>query len=167
MAKIHQQQNGFTLIELMIVLIILGVLSAISLPIFQNYVAKSQLTRAVYEISSTKASIDTILSQGGYPTVDPDQDRQNYPNGSIYEYIGLNGNNPTSNIVSLATITNNNNAFGGLEATLGGDVSTVLTGTIIRLTRNPINGTWQCQIVLPPNTSTLNLNVNGCNFVQS
>ena len=41
--------KGFTLIELMIVVAIIGVLAAVSIPLYQNYVAKSQITAAISE----------------------------------------------------------------------------------------------------------------------
>ena len=42
-------QKGFTLIELMIVIAIIGILAAIAIPQYQNYIARSQVTRAMGE----------------------------------------------------------------------------------------------------------------------
>jgi type IV pilus assembly protein PilA len=45
-----KKQQGFTLIELMIVVAIIAILAAIALPAYQNYVAKSQSTSGLADI---------------------------------------------------------------------------------------------------------------------
>lgn len=52
---------GFTLIELMIVVAILGVLSAVALPAYQNYVAKSKVAVAVEEAAGGRTGIDSEI----------------------------------------------------------------------------------------------------------
>lgn len=158
--------GGFTLVELMIVLVIIGVLSAFALPIYQNYVGKAQLARVVYELSSTKASIETILANGGFPTVDAAQNGTPYSdNGGIYEYIGIQGDNPVSNIISLATIKSDDGSFGGIEAVVGGDVSAILTGTTIELLRNP-SGLWSCEITMLNKVDKSDFSISGCKIVD-
>ena len=55
-------QKGFTLIELMIVVAIIGILAAIAIPQYQNYVTKSQVTRAIGELGSYKTLVDLCLT---------------------------------------------------------------------------------------------------------
>jgi len=57
-------QKGFTLIELMIVVAIIGILAAISIPAYQNYVAKSQVSVGFADISGAKTNIEAKLSEG-------------------------------------------------------------------------------------------------------
>jgi len=59
-----QTQKGFTLIELMIVVAIIGVLAAVALPAYQNYVQKSQTSAALAEISAARTAYDVAFAEG-------------------------------------------------------------------------------------------------------
>ena len=58
-------QKGFTLIELMIVIAIIGILAAIAIPAYQNYTIRSQVTEGLSLADGWKTSISEFYAQNG------------------------------------------------------------------------------------------------------
>ncbi len=63
-----KMQQGFTLIELMIVVAIIAILAAIAIPQYQNYVARSQVTAALAEINPGKVGAEDLINRGATGT---------------------------------------------------------------------------------------------------
>jgi type IV pilus assembly protein PilA len=119
---VKKAQAGFTLIELMIVVAIIGILAAVAIPAYQNYVAKSKFTAALSEVAAGKTGFDVKLNDG--ETI------------SAPEQVGL----------AAATAPTTNCKFGATGSTLTckiqGGPATVKDKTIT-LTRGA-DGAWSC-----------------------
>lgn len=66
----HDQQRGFTLIEIVVVIAILSILSAIAIPAYSRYVEKTRITKAIAEIKTLSQELDIYAANNGgsFPT---------------------------------------------------------------------------------------------------
>ena len=61
-------QKGFTLIELMIVVAIIGILAAVAIPQYKNYTIKAKLGNALTSVDSVKTAVALCVQETGAPT---------------------------------------------------------------------------------------------------
>lgn len=141
----RRAQAGFTLIELMIVVAIIGILAAIAIPQYQTYVAKSQVSRVMSETGSLRTAIEacildgktTPLALGTNPTATTDCDvgatESNLLGGTQKIYDGLSvtiGENATTNSTIVATFKK--------------AAAVAIKDSTLTWTRNAASGTWSC-----------------------
>lgn len=122
------KETGFTLIELMITVAIVGILAAIAIPSYQNYVARSQISEGIVLASGAKPLITEYHSNyGKYPTSDE---------LSFKGYVG--------NYITNTEIGEN----GVIVATLGNKVNSSILGKRVTLTprenMTTHNLRWDC-----------------------
>ena len=137
-------QKGFTLIELMIVVAIIGILAAIAIPQYQNYVTKSQVTRVIGETGAIRTLVDLCLTDGNECVFD-------VPASSLLGAAGEVGKMPTGD----DTVNGNKQpkltfdmtaGSGTIIGTFGSAASSVVKGSVVTWTRAASNagGGWSC-----------------------
>lgn len=124
---INHAQKGFTLIELMIVVAIIGILAAIAIPQYQDYIARSQMNRAYGEVSALKTGAEESLMRGVALSGD-------------LSTLGFTG----SSLIASTTINESSGEY-TLQATLGDDASVAIAGVVIEIIRTTA-GSWSCNI---------------------
>lgn len=146
--QINHAQKGFTLIELMIVVAIIGILAAIAIPQYQDYIARSQVNRVMSESGSVRTSVEDCILNGrltlgsGAGECKVGATGSNLVTGAAQDGTTLPANTGVPQVTSPLTETST------IVATFGNNAAAAINGSTLTWTRTA-NGTWSCSTNVP------------------
>ncbi|CAE6893252.1 Belongs to the N-Me-Phe pilin family [Vibrio sp. B1REV9] len=125
----HMKQKGFTLIELMMVVAVIGVLAMVAIPQYQKYVAKAEVAAALSLMTGVKTNVEAYTAEYGA-----------FPAASESSALGVPSIIPQG---TIAFEPDASSASGSIRFTFATDSSPKLVGSDFALVRS-INGGWTC-----------------------
>lgn len=146
-------QSGFTLIELMIVVAIIGILAAIAIPQYQNYVTKAQVSRVMGETGNYKTAVEDCVNVGKVsgPTSSAmvcDTDDLGLTHSNLLGADGAKVKLADATGVASPSIKINENGSAVIQGIFGNNASAYLkgsgTGKMINWSRTSA-GIWTCK----------------------
>lgn len=131
-----KKQSGFTLIELMIVIAIIGILAAIAIPAYQDYTIRSQASECLTLAAAAKTAISETYSN----------------DGAVPANRTAAGMSPNATDTNGQYVTQVDVVGGEIICTYGGNANVNITGNTLVMT--PYNTqdnslAWQCSSVSP------------------
>jgi len=124
-------QKGFTLLELMIVVAIIGILASVAIPAYQSYSIRAQVTEGLMLLSKAKTAVNETFQTDGVLPNDNAEAGLSAPNASFGNYV-----------VRIEVI-----AGGIIEAEFGNRAHTEIAGQVLQMTpdiTNPGAMAWDC-----------------------
>ena len=122
-------QKGFTLIELMIVVAIIGILAAVALPAYQDYTVRAKVSELMLAASSAKTAVSeaaaTLSALPGSASVSVQSQSSKYVSSVIWD-----GNSVIATAQGDSNISGSNIYMGG--SYLSGQMTWVCGGTILQ-----------------------------------